>query len=121
MNDLLTALAKEIPNAVALIIVVVLFLTFIRQSDEKRLAHDKELEKQRSDNARERELERRTHEKEINNMWANMFRQIVQQVNDGQKHIAEALAEHEKASQARYEKMGITKDLLDTAKEAMKG
>jgi nicotinamide mononucleotide adenylyltransferase len=117
MDALLSALAKEIPNAVALIVVVMMFLTFMRQNEDKRLLHDKTLEDQRVENAKQREIERRAHEIEMNSMWANYIKSLVEQVNSGHQAIVAALKTHEQESQDRYDRIGVTNDLLRAARD----
>jgi hypothetical protein len=106
MSDLLNELARQIPNAVAVIIMAWLFLTFERQREERRIKNAEDLEK-----------ERRQHELHINNMWATYIKQLVASQNEAFESIAQTLAEHERASRERYERMGITDALIQAAKE----
>lgn len=109
MDEMLREMVKSIPVAVAMIIIVNLFLT----NEAKR-------EEARTQNAKERETERRAYELQINNMWATNFKNIVDQINEGNGKLVTALVEHERNSKERYEKMGITNDLLKAAKEQLK-
>ena len=109
MNDVYIEMIKQAPMGAAMIIIVYLFLS----TENKR-------EQQRIENAKSIEQERKQHDLNIMNMWAGNFRQLVEQVNLGQREIAKVLSEHEKASKERYEKMGITGDLLDAAKEQLR-
>lgn len=119
-DNVLLEMAKQVPAALALILTVYLFLNHIQKNDDKRFAHEKELETQRAANAKMHGEEQRAHELAMNNMWANHIKTIVDQVSAGNSAIAKALEEHEKASRDRYEKMGITDDLLQMAKEKLK-
>jgi len=106
MDNLLNELAKQIPNAVAVIVMAYLFLHFQKLNDERR-----------ESNAKEQEVERRQHELEINNMWAVYIKQLVENHEESFRVIAKTIADHEKASEERYEKMNITKDLIAAVKE----
>lgn len=121
MNEsVLQEMAKQIPAAVALIITVALFLNHIQKNEEKRFAHDKELETQRALNAKTLQDENRAHALQVNSMWASNIKLIVDQQVQSNQVIANALNEHERASRERYDKMGITDDLLQLAKEKLK-
>lgn len=109
MDETLKELAKNIPVAVAMIFIVWLFLSNDNKREEQRIA-----------NAKSMEQERKAHDLQVNAMWATSFKQLVDTVQDGQVQIVAALKEHERASRERYEKMGITKDLFDAAKERLK-
>lgn len=106
MNEIFQALIKELPVAAALILIVYLFLS----NDNKR-------EQQRIENAKAMEAERKNHEMQINAMWAQHIKMLVDNQTEGNTTIVKALTEHELNSQRRYERMGITKDLLDSVRE----
>jgi len=108
MNELLVELARQIPSAVAVIGMAFLFLKAEKEREERRVVNAKEMEK-----------ERRDHELMINNMWATYIKTLADKQDEAYVAIAEALADHEKASSERYERMGITKDLLKAVKERM--
>lgn len=109
MNDVYVEMIKQAPLGAAMIIIVYLFLT----TDNKR-------EQQRIENAKERATEQRAYDMQVQNMWASNIKAIIEKVDGGQRMIADALNEHERASRERYEKMGITDDLLQAAKEMLK-
>lgn len=109
MNDVYVEMIKQAPLGAAMIIIVYLFLT----TENKR-------EQQRIENAKERMAEQRAFDAQLQNMWANNIKSIIDRVDEGQKMIATALNEHERLSRERYEKMGITDDLLQAAKEMLK-
>lgn len=102
-------LIKNLPVAAAMIYIVMLFLN----AENKRA-------QQHIENAKIVEQQRKEHDLQISNMWATSFKQLVEQVNIGQQAIANALSEHEQASRERYERMGITDDLLKLAKEKLR-
>ena len=56
----------------------------------------------------------------MNNLYANSFKGLSEDVMNGQRLIADALKDFKATMEDRYEKMGITKDLLDTAKAELR-
>lgn len=116
-DSVLVEVAKQIPSAVILFGVIVVFLNYLQKEAAASRAHDKDMETLRINAAKEREAERRTHESDMNNMWAVNIKNIVERQEQTSKMIADALDRHEVASKERYDKMGITQDLLDAAKE----
>lgn len=112
-------LAKQAPYMVLMVAIVYMFLRFIEQWETRRAADAKKLEEERTNNAKQLEEMRQKHDSEINAMWASAIKTLVDEQNKTAKAISEALAEHEKASRDRYERMGITKELLVAAKEQL--
>ena len=104
------------------IILVVMYMLLNREDkrDEKRTENAKQLAAERQTSAKELEQMRQKHEIEINTMWASAIKNLVDSQQATAKTIAEALDDHEKASQERYAKMSITKDLFEAAKERLK-
>lgn len=115
MNEVYVEALKQAPSLAILAFVVWQFLTFLSRQEDKRYTHEKELEAERSNNERSIEDSRQKYNSETNSMWASHVRTLTESTERLAKTIAEALSDHEKASQERYEKMGITKDLLDAA------
>jgi hypothetical protein len=132
MSDgVLLEIARQIPVAVILFGVIVMFLRHLERSEDKRLAHDKEMESLRIAAAKEREAERRAYDATTNNMWAVSIRGIVEsqektaaaiaeRLEQSTNSFVEALNVHERNSQERYKGMGITQGLLEAAKEGMR-
>jgi choline-glycine betaine transporter len=116
-DQVLIEIGKQAPWAVVLLVVFFVFLKHMRETETARMAHEEKLETQRIAAAKERETERRAQESNNNNMWANNIKTITERWEQTTKTIAEALAEHERASRERYDKMRVTQDLLDAAKE----
>lgn len=112
-------IARQAPYIAALLIIVAAFLGYMRSEADKNREHDKQLELTRVENAKQREAERRVHESAISNMYANAFKSLVDQINDNNKAIVDALKQHELNDQERYDKMKITQDLLNTARESL--
>lgn len=109
MDNVWVEMAKASPIGLAMIAIVWIFVT----NENKR-------EQQRIDNAKERAAEQRAFDAQVQNMWANHIKGLIDKVDEGQKMIATALNEHERLSRERYEKMGITDDLLQAAKEMLR-
>jgi len=106
MNELFVELIKQVPNAVAVIVMAYLFLKAEKEREERREANAKEIEQSR-----------REHNIFINNMWAISIKQVVESQNAASETIAQTLAEHEKASQERYERMKVTDQLIKAVQE----
>jgi hypothetical protein len=109
MDNVYVEMIKQAPIGAAMIFIVYLFLSNENKRAEQRII-----------NAKERQAEQRNYDLQVQNMWANNIKGIIERIDDGQKMIATALAEHERASRERYEKMGITDDLLQAAKEMLR-
>ncbi len=139
MSDgVLLKVAEQIPFAVILFGVILVFLRFLEKVDDKRiaqdkdrLAHEKEMEVLRINAAKDRETEKRTFDNQTNNMWANSLKEILadqkaamqmlaQQLRETAQAFAGSLEEHEKKSQERYKNMNITQDLLEAAKDQLR-
>jgi hypothetical protein len=103
-------LIKQAPYIAALILLVGIFLWTEDRRETKRIANAKELEDRRE-----------AHDREINNMWANSIKMITEQQNRTSEALMTALKEHDRASQERYEKIGITNDLIQAVKERQRG
>lgn len=119
-SGLLGKLSEQAPYLVIILLLVWAFLNYIGKLDDKRMAHESAMEKTRTDNARERERERREHEMVIANMQAQNMKQLIDSVTQTMRSVADALKAHEEASKERYEKMGITDDLLQAARENLR-
>lgn len=107
MNEVWVEMIKQSPIAAALLLVVFFFLKHIRDAEAQRIA-----------NAKDMETERRAHELAINNMWAVNIKQLVDQMSNSHAEIVRLIEQHDKNDKERYERMGVTKDLLDAAKDA---
>ena len=117
MNDVWIKLIEQSPWAAAIILTVWMFLNDRAKSEDKRLAHEKELEGTRIAAAKDREQERRSHELTIANMQAQNMKQLIEYVEAQIQKQTQALDEHEKASQDRYERQNNTKELMTAVKE----
>lgn len=105
MDSLWAELARNIPSAAAVIFTVYIMSYF----EERR-------EKRREENAKEKSQEDRAHELEMQKLWRDSFNLMNGKTDETFKLIAEMVDNHEKASIERYEKMGVTKDLIKMAK-----
>ena len=117
MNDVWIKFIEQAPWAAAYIFTVSMFLNFISKSEDKRMEHEKTLEDKRIAAAKEREQERRTHETTIANMQAQNMKQLLEYVEAQMQKQTNALIDHEKASQDRHERLGMTKELIAAVKE----
>lgn len=109
MDNVWIEMAKASPIGLAMIAIVWIFVTNENKRDQQRI-----------ENGKERAAEQRAYDMQVQSMWANNIKAIIDRVDEGQKMIAQALNEHERLSRERYEKMGITDDLLRAAKEMLK-
>jgi hypothetical protein len=119
-DSVLLEVAKQIPFAVILFAVIVVFLNHLQKEAAAVRTHDKEMETLRITAAKERESERRLHESEMSNFWAVTIKNMNDQQTQALQAIAKMIADHEEADKTRYENMHITKDLLEVAKETLK-
>lgn len=119
-ENVLIEVAKQVPWAVIVFAVIFVFLKRMSESEAARLAHEKELEAQRIAAAKDRATSEREHQASVNNLWAQNIKSITERWEQTSKQIADALSEHERASQERYNKMNITQDLLEAAKENLR-
>lgn len=110
-------LIKQAPYIAALIVLVGIFIWDGNRREEGRLRSDKDLEDLRVKNATELEDRREKHEREINNMWANSIKMLIDQQDKAHQVMMSALKEHDKASQERYDRIGITNDLIQAVKD----
>lgn len=101
MSEVWIKFIEQAPWAAAIIFTVYMFLR-----------HLKELDEARAKNAANMAAERRDHELQINNMWAVNIKTLVEKQNEFFNLIASALAQHDKESKERYDKIGMTKDLI---------
>lgn len=97
---------EVLKNSVAPVVIAALFLWFMDRA-----------EKQRIENAKTFSQEQRTHESIVFNLFASAMKQMIGEVVQANKDVAEAIAQHEKASQDRYERNGNTQEILEKINE----
>lgn len=107
MNEVLAELIRQSPTAAALLGAVYLFLKREREAEETRVK-----------NAEALENKRQAHDLQVNAMWAKYIKNIVDTISTSNQNIVDALATHEKASEERYDRLGVTQDLIDAVKAA---
>jgi hypothetical protein len=118
MNEsLFIELAKQVPNLVIFLLIIYMFQKGDEKKELQRVENARRLEDKREAHEKALEVGRQAHDTQMNNMWANYIKSIIDQQNATFKVIMDALNDHELASKERYERMGITKELLDAAKE----
>lgn len=113
MDSVWSELAREVPSALAVILTVYLFLKA-----------EKEREIRREANAKEKSQEDRNFSAQVNAMWANNIATLVgkqdatfQLISNSISSLGRALKQHDEDSQERYERIGITQDLIKMARE----
>ena len=116
MNDVLVEMAKQVPAALAVVGVVWLFLRYMENQEIKRIANAKE----QGDTQRAHDIQMqnvvRGRDLEMNNLWASTVKNIMENQNKSSAEITEAIKEMQKDMVTQYEKLGITKDLWDAAR-----
>lgn len=113
MDNWIIELIRQAPSAAAVIGTVYLFLRFI----EKTTIHQ-------AANAKERAMEDRAHQIDVNTLWANTIKGALAQ-NDQTavtttRMIVDKLAYMDKAAEERYEKMNVTQELIDVVNKTMR-
>ena len=113
MESWVVELIRQVPSAAAVIGTVYLFLRWMEKSDERREV-----------NAKERAMEDRAHQIQINTLWANTIKGALDQQDrtalKTTEMIVDKLAAIDKAAEDRYKKMNITQDLIDAVKAQTK-
>ena len=106
MDNWVTELIRQAPSAAAVIGTVYLFLRFIEKENQRH-----------ADRAKEKAIEDRSHQIDINNLWANTIKEALKQNDETAitttQMIVDKLAYMDKAAEARYEKMIITQELIE--------
>ena len=106
MDEIIKALAINIPAAAAVIATVYMFLGSIKENAERR-----------DQNAKEMALENRDHEIRVQKMWSDNIKIMLAKQDETFELIAQKLEDHEKKSQERYTKQNITQELIDAVKD----
>jgi hypothetical protein len=117
MSELMIEIAKQAPYLVGLILLVWMFQLAEEKREKQRVENAKILEDKREAHEIKLEEKRQVHDQQMNNMWASYIKSIIDQQNETVKSLMEAINDHEEASQRRYERMGITKELIDAVKQ----
>jgi hypothetical protein len=99
---------------------ILLFMWFEAKREDKRTANAEELETRREKHEKELEEKREAHDRDINNMWASYIKSILDQQNEMSKALMDTIVEHEESSQQRYERLGITQELINAVKESQR-
>jgi hypothetical protein len=93
------------------IIIAVLYLLLKAQKEERV---------ERASNAKEKADADRSHDLEKNRLWAEMIKSISDDNKSSALTIARSVETMQKVLSDQYEKMGITRDLLDEARNALR-
>lgn len=113
MDNLITEIIKVSPY----LGFVLMYMVFEARREDKRTENAKALEDRREAHDIALEEKREEHDREMNNMWANSIKMIVESIQSSNKALMDALAAHDKASEERYEKIGNTKELMKAVQE----
>lgn len=130
-DSVMLEVARQVPYAIVLFSLIVIFLRYLEKQDDKRMLHDREMEALRINAAKERESERRVYDGQVNAMWASSIKEIISKQDATTETLAEQLKEtarafsgsldaHERKSEERYKAMNITQNLLEVAKDQLK-
>lgn len=111
------AIISEIIKASPYLAFILLFLWVEAKREEKRVENAKALEDRREAHEKDMQARQLQQDRDINTLWAGYINQIVEEIKASNRAIMQRLDEHEKESQDRYERIGITKDLLKAASE----
>jgi hypothetical protein len=99
---------------------ILLFLWFEMKREDKRIAGAAALETRRETHEKEMQNKELQHARDINQLWALHFQTIANEIKAGNQALIEKLEEHDQASAGRYERLGITRDLLKIAQDKIK-
>lgn len=99
---------------------ILLFMWFEAKREDKRIANAAELETRREKHEIEIEDKREAHDRDINNMWAGYIKTLIDQQSLTSKALMDTITAHEESSQERYDRLGITQELIDAVKESQR-
>ena len=120
MDNTIFEMAKQVAAAMAVVGTVYLFLRSMREERIDRALNAKDIrEKQMAHDVQLSQLTR-SRELEMNNLWAVTVKNMLAAQNVAMESIVDAVADLKKTTVEQYVKLGITQDLLKTAKEQLK-
>lgn len=96
---------------------VLLFIWFEAKREDKRIMNAAALESRREAHEKAMQEKQLQHDRDVNNLWASYIQQIVDEIKLGNVALIEKLEEHDKASEKRYERLGVTRDLFKAAQD----
>lgn len=109
MDTWIIELVRQVPSAAAVIGTVFLFLRWMEKSEQRR-----------EENAKQRAIEDRAHQMELNALWSNTIKSALDQQDETAvkttRMIVDKLSAMDKVAEERYRKMNITQDLIDAVK-----
>lgn len=94
---------------------VLLFIWFEYIREQKRIAGAEALETRREAHEKAMQEKQLQHDRDINTLWSAYIQEMVNEIKNSHTDILRMLEEHEFESEKRYERMGITKDLINRA------
>ncbi len=116
MDSIFVELIKQAPIAAAFIVMVWLFLRAEEKREGRRVANAKASEQERRNHENKMLEERLQHEREINNMWTNFMKNLIDEQKKNFEDVVLKIHEHEIQSRKRYERMKITQKLKAAAR-----
>lgn len=108
---------SEIVKASPYLGFVLLFIWFDAQREEKRIKNATEAAVRREQHENVMQDRQIKHDDDVIQLYASFNQQLVQEIKLSHQAIMTRLTEHEEESEKRYQRMGITKDLLKAANE----
>lgn len=121
MEAAIIEMVKNAPWAAALILIVRMFLQAEKDREVKRTADAKEAGNVQRAHDLQMENVRHGRELEINNLWASTVKNMMTDQNKNHEEIVAVLKDFKDTILEQYKKMGITQDLLEIAKDELRG
>jgi hypothetical protein len=115
-----TSVLIEILKASPYLGFILLFIWFEAGREEKRVKNAESLETRRENHEKLMQEKQLQHERDMNTLWAGYIQELVDGIEKSHQELMKRLDEHEKKSDDRYDRIGITKDLLKAAAERTK-
>lgn len=119
-TDAWVEMAKQVPAALAVVLVVMLFLKAEDTREIRRIANAKEIGDTQRAHEVQLENARRGRELEINNLWASTVKNLMDSQNKANEAIVDAVADLKKTTMEQYSKLGITQDLFKSMKDDLR-
>jgi len=96
---------------------VILYILLDAKREERRITNATTLESRREVHEKDMQDRQIKHSDDVLQLYAAFNQQLISEIKLSHNAIMNKLAEHERESEERYERMGITKDLLRAATE----
>jgi hypothetical protein len=116
VETILVKLVDASPLLVFFLLLV--YLEYLR--DQQRIKNATALEDRREVHEKAMQDKQIKHDTEVVSLYAAFNQELVKEIRLSHEAIKASLDEHEKESEERYKRLGITKDLLKAAAERTK-